>query len=266
MTDSYDTLMDHLAALAVEAVHCAETAVQSYWLAVAARREVVTSSWTLEMLLQQTQTDPDLALPNWTRGLAPQALACVLHQRRWLETPAPPIPRQGLTYAELARDAQAVLHWRDEYQPYLSDIRDTTCRLWHAVCRLYGPRPAALAALPEEVLRGVVLFEAGLYFACHEYFETLWGRTADAASDFYQGLIQVAVAMRHLESHNIRGASILLRAGMGRLQRYPAVYKGLHLAAWLWRLETLLEYLETLPSPTAYQFDPMQVPPILSLE
>lgn len=266
MTDPYDTLMDHLAALAVEAVQCAETAVQAYWLAVAARRDVFTSSWTLERLLQQTQTDPDLALPDWAQSLAPQALAGLLHQRRWLETPAPLIPRQGFTSAELARSAPAVLRWRDEYQPYLRDIRDTTSRLWQAVCRLYGPLPSAMAALSEEVLRGVVLFEAGLYFACHEYLETLWGRTGDAASDFYQGFIQVAVAMRHLESHNIRGASILLRAGMGRLQRYPTVYKGLHLAAWLQRLETLLESLATLPSPTAYQFDPMQVPPVVSLE
>jgi uncharacterized protein len=265
MTDPYDTLMDHLAALAVEAVLRAETAVQAYWLAIAARQDVCTSSWTLGTLLQQAQTDPDLALPDWAQGLAPQALAGVLQQGHWLETLTPPTPRQGLTYAELACSAPAVLRWRDEYQPYLHDIRDTTCRLWLAVCRLYGPRPSALAALAEEVLRGVVLFEAGLYFACHEYFEALWGRTGDAASNFYQGLIQVAVAMRHLESHNVRGASILLRAGMGRLQRYPAVYKGLPLAAWLQRLATLLEYLNTLPGPTAYQFDPTQVPPIVSL-
>ena len=69
--------------------------------------------------------------------------------------------------------------------------------------------------------------------------------------------------MRHLESHNVRGAMILLRYGMGRLQRYPAVYQGLPLAAWLERLETLLTHLETLPSPTAYQFEPRHVPPIL---
>jgi hypothetical protein len=72
------------------------------------------------------------------------------------------------------------------------------------------------------------------------------------------------VAMRHLESHNVRGAMILLRYGMGRLQRYPAVYQGLPLAAWLERLEMLLTHLETLPSPTAYQFDPRHVPHILN--
>ena len=90
------------------------------------------------------------------------------------------------------------------------------------------------------------------------------GSTGDAASDLYQAIIHIAVAMRHLESHNVRGAVILLRYGMGRLQRYPAVYQGLSLASWLERLETLLKYLETLPSPPAYQFDPRHVPHILN--
>src|SRR5438876_253735 len=135
---------------------------------------------------------------------------------------------------------------------------------WQAACYLYGPWPPDFAAIPEAVRRGVVLFETGLYFACHEYFESLWGRTGDAASDCYQGIIQIAVALRHLESHNVRGAMILLRYGMGRLQRYPAVYQGLPLAAWLERLEILLTHLESLPSPIAYQFDAQHVPHILN--
>ena len=59
---------------------------------------------------------------------------------------------------------------------------------------------------------------------------------------------------------------ILLRYGMGRVQRYPSPYKGLHLAGWLERVERLLAYLETLPSPTAYQCDPRQIPPLLPLQ
>jgi len=42
------------------------------------------------------------------------------------------------------------------------------------------------------------------------------------------------------------------------------VYQGLPLAAWLERLETLLTHLETLPSPTAYQFEPRHVPRMLN--
>ena len=70
--------------------------------------------------------------------------------------------------------------------------------------------------------------------------------------------------MRHLESHNVLGAVLLFRYGMGRLQRYPAVYQGLPLAAWLERLETLRTYLETLPNSTTYQFDPRHVPRMLN--
>jgi hypothetical protein len=158
------------------------------------------------------------------------------------------------TGTEVTSQSQAVVRWQTAYQPHIDEIRDYACRLWPAACHLYGPQTPDLAALPEEVRRGVVLFEAGLYFACHEYFETLWGRTDDAASDLYQGIIQIAVAMRQLESHNVRGAIILLCYGMGRLQRYRQCTR-----AHLWQhgraSETLLEHLET-PSPTAYQFDP----------
>jgi predicted metal-dependent hydrolase len=115
----------------------------------------------------------------------------------------------------------------------------------------------------EEVARGAVLFDAGFYFACHEYFEMLWGRPGDVASDFYQGLIQVAVAIRHLESHNVRGAIVLLHNGLGRLRRYPTNYKGLTLARFLDEATTLLQRLEVLPHVEQYQFDPTQVPRLL---
>jgi hypothetical protein len=35
------------------------------------------------------------------------------------------------------------------------------------------------------------------------------------------------------------------------------------LAAWREQLERRLEHLDTLPSPMAYQFDPLQIPPLL---
>jgi predicted metal-dependent hydrolase len=150
-----------------------------------------------------------------------------------------------------------------QYRPYMADIEEQTSRLWQASCRLYGVRPAAWRQVPEEMMRGVVLFDAGLYFACHEYFETLWGRAGDVASDFFQGLIHVAVALRHLESHNVRGASILLDYGQRRLQRYPADYKGLHLGRFLAEVEALQAYVHTLPEPAGYQFDAVQVPRLL---
>jgi uncharacterized protein len=266
MTQVYDALMDSLAALAVEAVQDPETAVQAYWLALLARQATPSAAFTRGAVLQRAQEDTALSLPPWAQPLAPRALERLWREGVWLEILVSQAQPQGCPGRDLAPYSQAMGRWQTAYQPYIDEIRDHACRLWPAVCHLYGLWPPDLAIMPEEVRRGVVLFEAGLYFACHEYFETLWGRTADAASDFYQGIIQIAVAVRHLESHNVRGAMILLRYGMGRLQRYPSVYKGLHLAAWLERLEMLREHLETLPSPAAYQFDPMQVPHLLHLE
>ena len=76
-------------------------------------------------------------------------------------------------------------------------------------------------------------------------------------------LIQVAVALRHLESHNVSGAVILLRYGIERLQRYPAVYKGVAVARFRAQLAGLLATLEALTDPSTYQFDPVYVPRLL---
>jgi uncharacterized protein len=264
MIDVYDTLMDSLAALAVEAVCTPVTAVQSYWLILVAQQHISGASLTLEVLLRLAHEETVLPMPRWAQPLASQALERLWREGVWWATPGSLALPQACGSTDITSQSQAVVRWKTAYQPYIDEIRDYACRLWQAVCHLYGPQTPDLAALPEEVQRGVVLFEVGLYFACHEYFETLWGRTGDAASDLYQGIIQIAVAIRHLESHNVRGAIVLLRYGMGRLQRYPVVYQGLPLAAWLERLETLLTHLETLPSPTVYQFDPRHVPHILN--
>jgi uncharacterized protein len=266
MTHIYDALMDNLAALAVEAVHHPVMAVQAYWLVLMAQQDSSVSSFTLGTLLRQSREATTLPMPAWAQPLAFQALGRLLRDGIWLDTSVSLTLPQVCSGTDLESFRQAVVCWHTVYQPYVDEIRDQVCRLWQAACHLYGSHAPDLAALPEEVRRGVILFETGFYFACHEYFETLWGRTEDIASDLYQGIIQVAVAIRHLESHNVRGAILLLRSGMGRLQRYPAVYKGLDLAAWLERLETLLEQLETLSDPQAYQFDPRHVPHLLNLK
>jgi len=264
MTHAYDVLMDCLAALAVEAVCTPVAAVQSYWLILAAQQDISGTSLTLDALLRQAQEETVLPMPPWAQPLASQALECLWHEGAWWEMAGSRALTQVCTGRGCTSQSQAVRRWKTAYQPYIDEIRNYACHIWQAACRLYGPQTPDLAALPEEVRRGVVLFEVGLYFACHEYFETLWGRTDDAASNLYQGIIQIAVAMQHLESHNVRGAILLLRYGMGRLQRYPAVYQGLPLAAWLEGLETLLTHLETLSSPTAYQFDARHVPRMLN--
>lgn len=99
---------------------------------------------------------------------------------------------------------------------------------------------------PEERLafeRGVAEFNAGLFFECHDTLEDLWTGVRGPSRDFFQGLIQVAVAFHHLTGGNLAGAESLLLRALGRLQKYPDRYFGFDLAgqraeltAWLGRV------------------------------
>lgn len=226
--DSYDAVMDRLAALAVQAVHSPEVAVQAYWLGglYAALHDMPGRSLTLDRL--RRWAGARAPLPEWAQAYAGNSLTRLIESGIWHQVIPDDMQRA---------DGEIEMRLCPAARLYAADIREEMQRLWQAACWLYGVHPAVWQEVPEEMLRGAVLFEAGLFFACHEYFETLWGRTGDPASDFYQGLIQVAVAMRHLESHNRRGARILLQAGTGRLRRYPSVYKGLALGPFLEQLE-----------------------------
>lgn len=258
MSDPYDTLMDHLATLAVAAVQCPSTAVHAYWLMRFSHQEV-----QVTCLPRDNDVEAQPNLPEWARPYALQALQHLLQQGLWCRPCLPATPGSTRRAESTAARHQPTWHWQPICWQYLDEISDYTSRIWEAAHMVHAPRQTSVAALPEDVWRGAALFDAGLYFACHEYFETFWGRTADPASDFYQGLIQIAVAMQHLTSHNVRGAIILLRAGIGRLQGYPAIYKGLQVAVFLDQLAPLLHHLETYRSPIAYQFEARQVPRLL---
>lgn len=51
--------------------------------------------------------------------------------------------------------------------------------------------------------------------------------------NFYQGILQVAVAFYHLSNHNWQGTVILLGEGRRRLQSYQPTHAGLDLDAFV---------------------------------
>src|SRR5438034_4268135 len=53
---------------------------------------------------------------------------------------------------------------------------------------------------------GVALFNGARYWHAHEAWETLWRASDDEDRDFYQGLIQIAAGLLHLQRRNRRGA------------------------------------------------------------
>jgi predicted metal-dependent hydrolase len=75
----------------------------------------------------------------------------------------------------------------------------------------------------------VGLFNAGEWYACHDGFEELWHESQGSCRKALQGILQIAVAHLHLERGNLRGATVLLGEGLGRLQAYGSEQFGLDL-------------------------------------
>lgn len=98
--------------------------------------------------------------------------------------------------------------------------------------------------MPPEFWQGVEQFNQQQFYACHDTLEALWIEAIEPDKKFYQGILQVAVALYHLENQNWRGAVILLGEGMNRLQPYQPTYAGIDTAHFLEQSVRILKLLQ----------------------
>jgi len=142
-----------------------------------------------------------------------------------------------ITDADLAPIMARHLLWRGAgrislprpFRPFALYFRSQATRLLATVTHLVG-HPAH-ATLPKGVYRGLVLYDFGLFFAAHEYFEDTWRAASGADRFVYHGLIQFAAAFYHHEKGNAKGAVTLLRRALAKLEQAPGRHLGLDLAA-----------------------------------
>ena len=80
---------------------------------------------------------------------------------------------------------------------------------------------------PSEFWRGVEQFNQGDFYACHDTLEAIWMEAETQEKSFYQGILQIAVALYHLNNKNWRGSAILLGEGISRLNQYSPSYGGI---------------------------------------
>jgi predicted metal-dependent hydrolase len=83
---------------------------------------------------------------------------------------------------------------------------------------------------PEELLLAIDQFNQGDWFECHETLEELWVGEKGELRDFYQGLLQLAVALHHWRDGNFKGAMTLFKRGGECLERVPQVCQGVDVA------------------------------------
>jgi predicted metal-dependent hydrolase len=74
-------------------------------------------------------------------------------------------------------------------------------------------------APPGQLLQGIREFNRSEWYDCHETVEDLWIGATGELRDFYQGIIQVAIALHHWRNGNFGGAVSLLKGGAGYLRR-----------------------------------------------
>lgn len=64
--------------------------------------------------------------------------------------------------------------------------------------------------LPQEILKGIDLINNGEYYQAHEVLESAWNLESMYIRQLYQGLIQLSVALFHLEHGNFKGSLKLI--------------------------------------------------------
>ncbi len=116
--------------------------------------------------------------------------------------------------------------------------------------------PLSAAEADRFFREAVALFNGVRYWFAHEAWETLWRAAEDEERDFYQGLIQVAAGLLHLQRRNARGARNKLREGIARLQRYQPVHRGVLLDELV---GISMRYLEELDAGSI----PYLIPPVI---
>jgi predicted metal-dependent hydrolase len=80
-------------------------------------------------------------------------------------------------------------------------------------------------------LRGIELFNTGLYWEAHEVWEEDWMPDRKGPdSGFYKGLIQVAAGCLHYTRRNRRGAVNKWSSGAEYLRPYLPAHNGVRLA------------------------------------
>ena len=108
-----------------------------------------------------------------------------------------------------------------------------------------------------EFWQGIAEFNNREFYACHDTLEALWMEAGEPEKRFYQGILQISVALYHLGNLNWRGAVILLGEGISRLSYYQPNYAGIAVEDLLQQSVKLLNALQQAGLERVSEFLPL---------
>jgi len=115
-----------------------------------------------------------------------------------------------------------------------------------------SPSGAILQALGE--------FNRGDWYDCHETLEDLWIGSEDESRWFYQGMLQIAVALLHWSNGNYGGAVSLLTKGGEYLRRVRPVCQRIEVETLANEAEAFLAELTLLGPERMAELPPELIP------
>ena len=112
---------------------------------------------------------------------------------------------------------------------------------------------------------GIRLFNEHEFFEAHEVWEDIWHEAYGTKYEFYQGLIQCAVALEHYRRSNPRGVVSLYDSYRRHFKHVPDAFMGLDVKSFLASMRHALGPVldaDPLPEKGRIQLDPQRVPTI----
>ena len=100
-----------------------------------------------------------------------------------------------------------------------------------------------------DLAEGLRRYDAGEFFAAHEFWEIVWLAAPEPDKKFLQALIQVTAAFHHVQRKNYIGAERLLSAALRKLEPYPSSYASLSVALLRDDIRDTLQALRDLHPP-----------------
>jgi predicted metal-dependent hydrolase len=151
---------------------------------------------------------------------------------------------------------------KSRYAKYQRFICLKTNRYLKLISRLKTRGEGIQDKLEDKVKLGVMLFNKGFFFECHEYLEEIWLKEKGREKSFLKGLIHACVAFYHFEYENIKGTVKYLKRSYTRLKEFLPSFVGIDVSRLLSEIDKTLKVLEE--SESKYSID--KVPAIKLIE
>ncbi len=141
-------------------------------------------------------------------------------------------------------DSENYFKLKSRFERHLSVICNKSRRYWNFVSSLYSKEEAFKAGIEGEIKKGVLLFNEGFYFECHEFLEEMWRKEKGREKEFLKGFIHAAVAFYHLEYENYKGTINYLRRSYRRLKEFEPLFLDVDIKTFLADVESYFKHLE----------------------